>query len=400
MIISRKKGIKYFIISILFVILSFNLFGCEGADESANVNISSDMDIPEDGIIKADVFSAIAGTKEEITFHGKDEEIEYEWIFSGENIHNPADSNLSIDFVTDESKLLEIKKLSGNPTYALGLKLDNEELVTIPTLRITLPYKWDADVAVLCKNENNTAMKLSDAEVKVGNDSTTLTMQISEANDLYYVVAGISKETAKERNESQKASEEKDSAQDTESTNNDKDNNNSEVADNNSEKNQVTDNSSKKNKESDNKSEKNTQNNYKENKEAYKEKLSCTISIDCKTILSNYDRLDKSKKNFVPDNGVILPETKVEFEKGDSVFDILLKVCKDNNIQMEHSYTPIYGSEYIEGINQLYEFDCGELSGWMFSVGGWSPNYGCDKYILSGGEKIKWSYTCDLGKDL
>lgn len=67
---------------------------------------------------------------------------------------------------------------------------------------------------------------------------------------------------------------------------------------------------------------------------------------------------------------------------------------------MEHSYTPLYGSEYVEGINQLYEYDCGELSGWMYNVDGWFPNYGCDKYILSDGETIQWVYTCDLGKDV
>ena len=79
---------------------------------------------------------------------------------------------------------------------------------------------------------------------------------------------------------------------------------------------------------------------------------------------------------------------------------MLLSVCREKKIHMEHSYTPIYGSEYIEGINQIYEFDCGELSVWMYKVDGWFPNYGCDKYVLSGGETIEIVYTCDLGKDV
>ena len=55
---------------------------------------------------------------------------------------------------------------------------------------------------------------------------------------------------------------------------------------------------------------------------------------------------------------------------------------------------------YIEGIHNLYEFDCGDLSGWMYKVNGWFPNYGCSRYQLKQGDVIEWVYTCDLGKDV
>lgn len=42
----------------------------------------------------------------------------------------------------------------------------------------------------------------------------------------------------------------------------------------------------------------------------------------------------------------------------------------------------MYNSAYIEGINNLYEFDCGSLSGWMYKVNEWFPNYGCSRYVL------------------
>ena len=60
----------------------------------------------------------------------------------------------------------------------------------------------------------------------------------------------------------------------------------------------------------------------------------------------------------------------------------------------------MYNSAYIEGINNLYEFDCGELSGWMYKVNGWFPNYGCSRYQLKEGDVIEWVYTCDLGVDV
>lgn len=126
----------------------------------------------------------------------------------------------------------------------------------------------------------------------------------------------------------------------------------------------------------------------------------CTISISCKTILDNIDNLDEGKRQLVPDDGVLLAPISAEFKEGESVFDVLQRVCRGNAIHMESSFSPIYNSAYIEGIANLYEFDCGSLSGWMYSVNGSFPNYGCSAYTLSDGDVIEFLYTCDLGKDV
>ena len=126
----------------------------------------------------------------------------------------------------------------------------------------------------------------------------------------------------------------------------------------------------------------------------------CTISIDCKTILDNMASLDKAKKDFVPEDGVILPETTVAFEAGDTVFDLLKKVTRENNIQMEFEDSPSYDGGYVKGIANLYEFDCGDLSGWVFLVNDWSPNYSSSHYEVSDGDVIQWWYSCQSGKDL
>ena len=126
----------------------------------------------------------------------------------------------------------------------------------------------------------------------------------------------------------------------------------------------------------------------------------CTFSIECSTILNNLDILDPDKLEMVPYDGVILPKTTVVFYEGESVFDVLQRVCKEYGIHMEAEWTPIYNSAYIEGIHNLYEFDCGALSGWMYRVDGWYPNYGCSRYQLTDGELIEWRYTCDLGNDV
>lgn len=129
-------------------------------------------------------------------------------------------------------------------------------------------------------------------------------------------------------------------------------------------------------------------------------KLSCTLSVRCDTILGNMDSLDPEKAELVPSDGILFPSTKVDFYEGESVFNVLLREMKKNKIHMEYVNTPIYNSAYIEGINNLYEFDCGELSGWMYKVNGWFPNYGCSRYQLKAGDVVEWVYTCDLGRDV
>lgn len=128
--------------------------------------------------------------------------------------------------------------------------------------------------------------------------------------------------------------------------------------------------------------------------------MTCTLSVSCATILDNMKDLDKEKIELVPEDGVIFKATEVTFYEGESVFNVLQREMKKNKIHMEFVNTPLYNSAYIEGINNLYEFDCGELSGWMYKVNGWFPNYGCSRYQLKEGDVIEWVYTCDLGRDV
>ena len=124
----------------------------------------------------------------------------------------------------------------------------------------------------------------------------------------------------------------------------------------------------------------------------------CTVSIKCGTILESMDNFNPDKKDFVPEDGVILPETVVEIKDGDTVYDILRTACRDNNILMESRNTT--GMAYVEGIAQLYEFDGGELSGWMYKVNGVFPEYGSDSLKAQDGDQIEWLYTMSLGSDI
>ena len=80
----------------------------------------------------------------------------------------------------------------------------------------------------------------------------------------------------------------------------------------------------------------------------------CTISISCATILDNMDACDPDKREQVPQDGVILAPVEVGFQTGENVFDVLQRVCRENRIQMESKWTPLYESAYIQGIHNLY----------------------------------------------
>ena len=128
---------------------------------------------------------------------------------------------------------------------------------------------------------------------------------------------------------------------------------------------------------------------------------SCTLTIECHTLLDNMDNVKESKQKYVPASGVILKKTKVTFTEGETVYDILKRTCKKAGVQLEVSYSGGYGSYYVEGIGHLYEFDCGRESGWVYSVNGKQPNYGCSSCVVQKGDNIVWSYTCSgMGKDV
>lgn len=121
-----------------------------------------------------------------------------------------------------------------------------------------------------------------------------------------------------------------------------------------------------------------------------------SISVRCDTVLG------KSDSSHIPKDGIILDTTELEISENQTVFDLLTDAAKTYNIQVENSGVNGQNSSmaYIRGINYIYEFDFGELSGWMYKVNGQTPSVGCGEYILSPGDRVEWLYTCDLGKDI
>ena len=138
----------------------------------------------------------------------------------------------------------------------------------------------------------------------------------------------------------------------------------------------------------------------------------CTVRIECKTIYDNLNKLKAGKADFVPKSGVILEDAAVELKEGDTAFAVLKRACAEhvctdncqycraNGIQIEYTFTPVFETYYIEGIHQIYEKDCGTMSGWMFSVNGRFPEEGASSIPVSAGDRIVFCYTCDMGDDV
>ena len=123
-----------------------------------------------------------------------------------------------------------------------------------------------------------------------------------------------------------------------------------------------------------------------------------TLTIRCDTAVNNGMHLESKWAGIVPASGCILDTTTFEVEGGDTVFDVLCQARDKFKLHMQ--YKGAGSGIYVEGINNLYEFDGGRWSGWMYCVNDWYPNYGCGVYYLQPGDVIEWNYTCDLGCDL
>jgi hypothetical protein len=131
--------------------------------------------------------------------------------------------------------------------------------------------------------------------------------------------------------------------------------------------------------------------------EPEKKEPSISITIDCTTILSNMDLLTENSPNkvaLVPGSGIILEKT-FKITDGEPLLDVLKRATKASKVKF---VTGIGG--YISEVGNFAEFDCGALSGWLYSVNGVYADRSASKYEIKDGDKVVLRYTCDLGKDI
>ena len=120
--------------------------------------------------------------------------------------------------------------------------------------------------------------------------------------------------------------------------------------------------------------------------------VTCTVTVECKSILDHMDDLKEGHEEFVPSDGYIIKNYTYKAKAGYTAYDALKSACNNNDIKLTAQKTS-YGV-YISGINNLDEFDCGKQSGWMYSVNGIMPNTTCGNVTVDDGDSIVFTYVC------
>ncbi len=116
---------------------------------------------------------------------------------------------------------------------------------------------------------------------------------------------------------------------------------------------------------------------------------SVTLSIRCDKVAG--------RATHIPESGVLLADAEMPIAQGDTVYTVLTDAARAHALHMEASGAQ--GLMYIHGIGNIYEFDFGELSGWLYTVNGETFSVGVDQYVLKPGDKVEFHYTLELGRD-
>lgn len=118
----------------------------------------------------------------------------------------------------------------------------------------------------------------------------------------------------------------------------------------------------------------------------------CTLTIECKSVLDNRDMLKDGHEAYVPDDGYILKDCTVAYQKGDTAYDVLKRGCENEGIKLTTKSSDF--GMYVGGINNLDELDCGNQSGWLYNVNGEDATVGCSDYTVTPGDAVTFTYVC------
>lgn len=363
---------------LLTAVLALSLCACGG--NYGQVDLQDAVAIPDDGIIAADIVAQIKSEDAIGIFTGTSGEFHYEWTIFGSDIAEAQEVNLQADIRQKADGEIEVT-LAQDGSFGFSALLS-----------VYLPHLWDVQSATAYDGEKAVAsVSVTGSKSTILNLTTdgtlgTVIVRGDRVEELPATEEVVEKDEAKkEENKPSKDNKVDDYLSPVKPTDS------RPVSDGSAtEKDQYL---------TDPVPEGKPLPVEPENQQKGKA-ITVTFSIECSTILNNLSQLDPDKLEMVPSGGTILAKTSVSCYEGESVFDVLQRVCRDNGIHMESEFTPIYNSAYVEGIHNLYEFDCGSLSGWMYRVNGWYPNYGSSRYVLEDGDLVEWRYTCDLGHDV
>lgn len=124
------------------------------------------------------------------------------------------------------------------------------------------------------------------------------------------------------------------------------------------------------------------------------------------TLLGDEKHFDESGKNTTGETHTLasgnlttwIPETTYTITQNDTVWTVLQKALKDNNMTYDNPSGNYVTSITRNGIS-LGEFSNGKLSGWMYTLNGTHPLLGVSEQYLNNGDIIVFHYTDDYTKE-
>lgn len=108
-----------------------------------------------------------------------------------------------------------------------------------------------------------------------------------------------------------------------------------------------------------------------------------TVSIRCDAVAG--------EAAHIPADGVILGEVEIPLHAGDTVYDVTMAAARAHRIIIENDGTPEMA--YIVGIANVYALAFGDMSGWVYTVNGETPDVGCEGYRPGVGDVVRWEYV-------
>lgn len=120
------------------------------------------------------------------------------------------------------------------------------------------------------------------------------------------------------------------------------------------------------------------------------------IQIRCDRVAEEPEKLiDPALIEYIPEDGVAMARLKFIATEGDSVLDVLEKICKNKRIEVKKTQDGL-----IDTIGYIKNGDCGEGSCWIYTVDGKLMSDNPADCKVKGGEDIVWTFTLNGGHDI
>lgn len=120
--------------------------------------------------------------------------------------------------------------------------------------------------------------------------------------------------------------------------------------------------------------------------------------------------INEGSVDFIKPMEIIVPETVVEYYKGDNVAAVTVRALNKAGISLSYEGT-VSDSFYLAAIknftNKYYgkvssfgEFDAGPASGWMVKHNNKFIDRSASAVSVENGDYINWAYSCQIGADI